>query len=285
MLPTLSHAQDGDVSFVVIGKTANFRQNPTGSMTTLNYHLFAEIFLKNGGKVTNAKVNGPTPKSSLLFEPGSSVLEGHGKRYKTHGGLDRAYPDGTYSFTYSSPSGDMKDHDIPISNIAGKTRIPKPANITLFQGGFPVTNSELDVGRDFRISWTPFKAGDTDPNGIVDDLVFAVLGDCHGNKLVHSGVPFSDGPYLTYSTNSLMIGGSVLHPGETYQIFVEHAIVDTNIKQGVIGLATFAATSFLDFKTAGEPNPERKACPAMPKPIDRGMTDRYDASANFERGK
>ncbi len=80
----------------------------------------------------------------------------------------------------------------------------------------------------------------------------------------------------------LMIGGAVLHPGETYQIFVEHAIVDTNYKQGVIGLATFAATSFLDFKTAGDPDPSRKACPPTPTPIDRGMTDRYDTSSDFK---
>ena len=34
-----------DITFVVVGKTGNFRQSVGGTVSALNYHFFAEIFV------------------------------------------------------------------------------------------------------------------------------------------------------------------------------------------------------------------------------------------------
>ena len=46
----LAAAQEDHVTFLVMGKTANMRQAPGGALTLLNYHFFAEIFVKDGGQ-------------------------------------------------------------------------------------------------------------------------------------------------------------------------------------------------------------------------------------------
>ena len=46
----LKTAQEDHVTFLVKGKNANTRQAPKGALTLLNYHFFAEIFVKDGGQ-------------------------------------------------------------------------------------------------------------------------------------------------------------------------------------------------------------------------------------------
>ncbi len=55
----------------------------------------------------------------------------------------------------------------------------------------------------------------------------------------------------------------------------KHAKVDTSKEGGIVGLVTYAATTFLDFETTG--NASGPECPsALPK-IDGGQTDRPSA--------
>jgi len=42
--------QQDHVRFLVMGKVANTRPAPDGALTLLNYHFFAEIFVKDGGQ-------------------------------------------------------------------------------------------------------------------------------------------------------------------------------------------------------------------------------------------
>ena len=37
-----------DTQFLVVGKTANYRQDQSGAQQMINYHFFAEIFVKEG---------------------------------------------------------------------------------------------------------------------------------------------------------------------------------------------------------------------------------------------
>ncbi|MBT5185765.1 MAG: hypothetical protein HOM01_03085, partial [Kordiimonadaceae bacterium] len=50
-----------------------------------------------------------------------------------------------------------------------------------------------------------------------------------------------------------------------------HAVMDTNYVGNVPTIATYAATSFLDFDTEG---PRNNACTALPVQMDKGQTDR-----------
>ena len=262
-----------DTQFLVVGKTANYRQDNAGTTNMINYHFFAEIFVKEGGHVTAGTLNN-SGIDQMKFADHPSVLETHGGRYSTEADLDTLYPDGEYLFTYTEQNGQTLNIPVVLSKKDdGKTRIPSAPVITLSQNGSVVSSGEIDPDADLLISWTPFSEGGPDENGFVDDLVFAVVGNCRGEKISHSGVPFGGGAHLTYADDQVTISRDLFNPGETYQVSVEHAVMDTDYVGNVPTIATYASTSFLDFKTSGE-NVGGLDCTPLPVQMDKGQTDR-----------
>ena len=181
-----------DVLFVVLGKTANYRQSAEATHSLLNYHFFAEIFLKENGSVANAALLIPRGDTSLIFEGDDSVLEVHGGRYSSEDELNSAYPDGNYIFSYRLSDNTLLNESVIIKNGSGDSRIPDPVTIYLSQQGNRVVLSNVDPDLNLTVTWSAFKSGNIDPNGIVDDLIFVVTGNCHGEKIDHSGGPFGD---------------------------------------------------------------------------------------------
>ncbi|NKB36972.1 MAG: hypothetical protein GKR93_07330 [Gammaproteobacteria bacterium] len=263
-----------DVSFVVLGKTANYRQSASGKHSLLNYHFFAEIFLKKGGKVHRAALITPGGKNELVFKGDESVLEVHGGRYKDEASLNQAFPDGNYIFSYRLSDNTLLNETVIINNSTSQSRIPAIVDITLLQDGRRVSPGRIDPDVDLLVGWSVFETGNADPNTIVDDLVFVVTGDCHGRKIDHSGGPFSGNEYLTYASSNYTILKSVLKPGESYQLFVEHADVDTSSYREIPEIATYAATTFLDIHTIGEQSRGRRKCSKIMPAMDGGQTDR-----------
>lgn len=260
------------VSFLVMGKTTNHRQVPGGPMRLLNYHFFAEIFVREGGRVADASLTFPNG-AVQGFEDEGYVLELHGGRYDDEKTLDRLYPNGVYRFLYETPAGVVHSRLLEVRGTGeGKSRIPDPPRITLVQEGREISSESVDPEKDLAVTWSEFRDGAPDANGIVDDLVFVVLGNCRGEKTVHSGRPFEGTPYLTFQTTEYVIPKEKLAPGEPHQMFVENAVVDTSRENGVVGLVTYAATTFLDFRTTGDPS--GPTCPAEMPRIDQGQTDR-----------
>lgn len=265
-------SQSDDVSFLVMGKTANHRQAADGTLSLLNYHFFAEIFVRPGGRVEDATLSFPGGESQA-FEDLGFVQEVHGGRYDREDALDAAYPNGDYVFRFDASSGRVDGRVLTIRGTGeGASRIPPPVRIALHQRGRSVSPAEVDPGADLRVTWSDFAAGRADANGILDDLLFVVMGDCLGEKTEHSGRPFEETPYLSYDAEDYVIPAARLTPGEPHQLYAEHAIVDTSREDGIVGLVTYAATTFLDFRTTGSAPTAR--CPAeMPK-MDGGQTDR-----------
>lgn len=260
------------VSFLVMGKTTNHRESSSGELKLLNYHFFAEIFPRNEGEVTGATLSFPSGDGQP-FEDLGYVLEVHGERVDDEKALDELYPNGDYRMSFSTPSGTEQGLVLRMRGTGeGTSRIPPPARITLFQNGIPVSPEAVDPSRDLTVRWSPFTSGRSDPNGILDDLIFVVLGNCHGDRTVHSGRPFEGTPFLTYRTEEYVLPKEKLVPGEPHQISVEHAVVDTSREDGIVGLVTFAATTFLDFRTTGVAS--GPPCPAVMPKIDAGQTDR-----------
>ena len=272
-------AQDADVNsedtqFLVVGKTVNYRQDRNSTdQDMINYHFFAEIFVKDGGHVTNGTLSNAAI-GTMKFADHPSTLETHGGRYNNEQDLDALYPNGEYLFEYKEKNGKMLRIPVVLSNKDdGKTRIPASPIITLMQNGMKVASNAIDPDKDLNISWTPFNEGAADENGFVDDLVFAVVGNCKGEKISHSGVPFGGGAHLTYADSDVTISKDLFNPGEVYQVSVEHAVMDTNYVGNVPTIATYAATSFLDFNTSGE-NIGGLDCTPLPVQMDKGQTDR-----------
>jgi len=72
----------------------------------------------------------------------------------------------------------------------------------------------------------------------------------------------------------MFFAASKLQPGETFQIFVEQAEMDTGKEKGIPEIATYAATTFLDIHTTGSKSPGRDDCPVVMPAMDGGQTDR-----------
>ncbi|MFT5484931.1 MAG: hypothetical protein ACI9GW_003600 [Halieaceae bacterium] len=272
-------SEQNDITFVVAGKTANFRQETNGDLAALNYHFFAEIFLQEHGLVESASILTPlSPTQAVAFTDSGYALEMHGGRYATERELETNYPDGNYIFRYTSPSTGSQNQIVALINHrSGSSGIPEPPQIKLYQGGSLVLPEEIDPRLDLNVTWSDFSDGDTDPLGIMNDLIFVIMGDCHGERKAHSGRPFENRPFLDYSATGYPISAAVLQPEQTYQISVEHAVLDTTIHNGVPGFATFATTTFQDIQTLGVA-PVGEACTEILQKFDSGQTDlRRDA--------
>ncbi len=264
-----------DVLFVVLGKTSNHRQLPEAALSLLNYHFFAEIFLQKNGSVTEARLLRPDKsKAPLIFRGSRSVLEVHGGRFSSEQALNEAYPDGEYTFSYKLSDATEIMQSVRINNGSGNSRIPRPITVYLSQDDQTVSASQINPDKDLSVSWSEFESGNADPEGIVDDLIFVVTGDCHGERIDHSGGPFGTGKYLTYASTRYVVPASKLQPGETFQIFVEQAEMDTGKQKGIPEIATYAATTFLDIQTTGNKLQGREDCPTVMPAMDGGQTDR-----------
>lgn len=267
-------AQKEHVTFLVMGKTTNYRQGADGTVKPLNYHFFAEVFVTQGGQVTDALLEFPDG-SRQPFENLGYVLELHGGRYQSEKELDANYPNGDYRVSFDTPSGNVDGRVLSIRGTGtGVSRIPRAGVIFLEQNGRPVSPKSIDPDEDLLVRWSDFETGEADANGILDDLIFVVMADCRGEKRVHSGRPLEGTAYLTYADSELVIPAAKLAPGETHQMSLEHARVDTSRQDEIVGLVTYAATTFLDFQTTGRLRGEPCPAPSEMLKFDQGQTDR-----------
>jgi hypothetical protein len=264
----------------VAGKAANRRQAPLGgNITLLNYHFFAEIFVREHPCLSGARLHHPGSTASLPFPSTGEDRELHGGRYQNESSLDGSFPDGVYSFDFNTSAGSPSNQTVRLQKLAPNDFIPKPVTISLQQHGKAVNPLHVAPGTDLLVRWTRFANGGPDPNGICPDLIFFELGDCFGTSMMYSGEPFSgdDADVLTYLNTSIHIPGSFLTAGRTYQLSVEQSkkMTSRDSRTGVPALPCFETTTYLDFNTTGTANEtSARQCPDIPYQMDPGQTDR-----------
>ncbi len=266
-------AQEQHADYVVIGKSINTRQSPAGELSLLNTVLFAEIFLTPDGVVTNGYLSGPGDAKDGLPFPEGRIQFLAGIREFTIEALTERYPDATYYFNFDTPAGEVRDLPATFRRDAGELRNPGPIRLTLSQSGEIVEPDQVNPAEDLTVSWSAFEKGAPDPRGIAEDMIYVMMGDCMGTETVHSGHAISDAHALTYEASSFVIDADELHPGQPFQLEVEHSNMDTDIQQGIEVIVTYAATTFLDIRTLGDDR-QNRACPDVPLPMDGGQTDR-----------
>jgi len=256
-------AQNADVTFFVIGKHANFSQDASGERQSIDYSFFSEVFLTADGDASNAVLTLPTGEH-IDFRDMRSVDDGSRDNILLVSGADRftkladlqaRYPDGKFTVSFSTPSGNVDAVVLEFDNRG----LPTPPKVSIAQDG--VSNCiELMPGVDAAVSWGAFEGGRADPNGILDDLIFVILTDAEGNRVNHSGRPFEGKPYLTFATETYTIDGAALQPGQTYVLSVEHAILDDTTRfDSVPAFTTRASTTKIDIATFGDAS-ERTSC-------------------------
>lgn len=268
-------AQEQDAQFVLLGKTANYRQSVDGEVTFLNTTFFGEIFLQDGGTVTNGYVTGPrdAPDTIVPMYFGDGEIQFFAAdRYDSIAELNEHFPEGTYYFHFDTPHGNVRDLPVVISSKGRPSRHPGPIELTLYQNGEVADPDAIDPDADVRVVWSAFETGAADPLWIIDDMIYAMMGNCMGEETVHSGHAFE--PHsLTYKETEFTIPEDALYPGQVFQIEVEFSEMDTDRYQKIPTIVTHAASTFLDMRTTGN-DTEGMQCPELPYAFDGGQTDR-----------
>lgn len=261
--PAVTQAEAGSVndhvSFYGVGKVARFQQNMDSTLEDMGPVFFSEIFIAAGGEVTDAEVRFPEPsgearKLEYRYSESDEIgdvmyLSGIAE---SNAAMEAEFPTGAYEFTFSTPGGDVVDS---VVSLAGGNFPIQPV-IIFEQGGERIAFDMVDANEALTITWPPFTEGDADPNGILDDLIFVAIDSCTVEDIVHSGRPFEKEDYLTFRAERYVVPGGTLLPGQTYVMYVEHALLPhTQQDYGMPAFATFAASTYMDFTTTGETDP------------------------------
>lgn len=261
--PAVSVTQGTDVTFFVAGKVARFQQDQDGALAVINYMYFAEVFLTGSGRASHARLTFPGPtggSKALEYRHSDSPLINDvmylNGATDSKDELDLIFPDGEYEFNFQTPSGDVANEIVSFEGAA----FPRQPVITFLQNGHTVPIDAIDAGRDVIVTWSPFAQGRADPNGILDDLIFVAFDSCTTEDMVHSGRPFEGTDYLTFADTEFRVEAGTFEPGQTYNMYVEHAVLaNTRMVSGVPAFATFASSTYMDVGTAGRASAD--ACP------------------------
>ena len=249
-------AQQQDVTFFVIGKHANFDQLPDGALEPVDFSFFSEIFFTENGDAENAFMSMPTGErirfrdQRLVEGPGKDnlLLISGAKRFSSYAELLSWYPDGVYEIEFDTPSGSVSDVELefPVNGL------PNAPSISLHQEGEPVC-AVVDPDKALEVRWSEFTQGGADENGILDDLIFAILEDETGRRVSHSGRPFEGKPFLTYANTSHTIDAAAMQNAKEYTLSIEHAVLtDTSKFDSVPAMTTYAVTTRLKFRTEAD---------------------------------
>jgi len=262
--PTDSRSATGpigqqDVTFFGAGKVARYQQHSDGSLESMGPLFFAEIFIAEGGEVTDANVKVPEPLGDvrdLLFRHSESdeigdvmYLSGTANDIDE---LDQNFPPGEYTFSFKTGSGVTVSRSVNFKN----RQFAKQPLIIFMQNEQRIAIDQVDPAIDLVITWPPFEEGRADENGVLDDLIFVAIDSCIVEDIVHSGRPFEKEDYLTYLATDYVVSANTLQHGQKYSMYVEHAILpDTHSESGIPAFATLAASTYMDFSTTGETDP------------------------------
>jgi len=262
--------------FFVLVKSSNYSQSSAGQLTLLNYHFFSEIFPKPGyaDSLRGRMIRHDAPGEPMQYEDRGANFYIEGGHFNTVEEADQAYPNGQFTFEIENKFVEISVA-LNLSGTDGKTEIPEPIHISLLQGNQFVSPLGVDVAKPLLIRWSEYSNGAADQNGIVDDMIFLVVQNCRGQRIVHTGLPFENADYLTYRARELTVDAGTFRPGEPYAMFVEFPhVIDSIIVDGVPGFTSYATATYLDIQTTGEA--VDSACLDEMPAMDTGQTERQE---------
>lgn len=266
--------QDSGIWFFVLVKSSNYDQSQSGELTLLNYHFFSEIFPKDGhsGTIHGQITRHDAPDAPMPYVDQGSNYYIEGGHFDSVAELDQAFPNGSFLFEMSNNIVDISS-ELTLSGPQGDTDIPEPIQISLYQDDEIVDPTKIDSDQAMIIRWSEYSNGRADPKGIVDDMIFVVVQNCQGERMVHTGLPFEEEDYLTYRARELHVDAGTMNPGEPYAMFVEFPhVVDSVVADGVPGFTSYATATYLDIHTTGAARDD--SCLEKMPAMDTGQTDR-----------
>ena len=248
-----------DVTFYGTGKVSRYQQLDDDTLEALQPLFFAEIFITEGGNVNDATVILPNAQEStikLLFRHSESDEIGdvmyHSEMLESYEALEEKYPMGAYRFNFETSEGRILNSIVSYKNKS----FPEHPVIMFYQDDMRIGINAVDNTKELIIKWPEFSAGQSDPNNILDDPIFVAIDSCIMEDIIHSGRPFEKNGYLNYQAREYKVPANKLEPGQSYAMYVEHAIfTDTQNDFGMPGFATLASSTYMDFQTLGITDP------------------------------
>ena len=247
-------AQAGDVRFTLLEKGASYEMDEAGEVHLVRIEFVSETIMSEGGAIVDGTIT-QAGSATPVFElkASESFFNRYATSYADFSALDQAHPNTGYVVDIRGRTSEIRDLPLTFRGPEGKEQYPDPIHITLVQENDEVGFSQVDPGKDLRLVWSEFSRGAADPRGILDDLVFAIVSDCHGNSVSRSGIPFIMPDYLTFRADGHVVPAGSLQPGLRHDVTVIHVNgVDTRQAGDTIAMASYNATTKMQFRTTGE---------------------------------
>ena len=244
-------AQNEDIMFIVLGKMVIYNQDESSNLKLQDYIFVAEIKPKKDLKITNATLSNANDTSQVFpFKKKNTAYLAYGGRYLTTKELHNKHDEGTYVFKYSTPKGTIEQIQI-LSRRSNIENMPEGKKIYLKQNGKTVHPYQINPNYDLLVTWDDYSHGISNPNSIIEDLVFVMTKDSDGNNVDHSGMPFDKTPCLSYKDKSYTIKASKLKPGVSLNLVVELATADAILNKGIPAVSTYSTITSTKIKTLG----------------------------------
>lgn len=272
--PLLS--KQDEMWFFVLVKSSNYSQDQQGRLKLLNFHFFSELFARETEIIESASLSRVSEDAeAYIYEDRGEAFYYEGGHFNSLDAVDAAHPNGEYDFNIKLRSGKGIEARLSLVGPGGKTDIPAPIRIQFYQGGREVKQNSVDPARELLVKWSAYSNGTADPRAIVDDMIFVVFQDCHGERIFHTGLPFKEKEYMKYDVEQVSVPAGRFASGQTYSLFVEFPhVVDSVIVKDVPGFSSYATATYTDISTLGEK--DNSNCPSSLPPLDSGQTDRME---------
>jgi len=211
--------QNKDVTYVAIVKNKVYQQDMLGNVKEIGYSFLGYIFVKQDSQISDAFLMIPGKhgrreafpdyrNSKNIAKKDTYLFIRNDESYTDKKEFDKNYSDGTYKLEFTTSEG---KHRGEITLDGGE--YPLPAILKLYQSGIEIRSDSIVPTKDLRVTWGGFPQGKADANGILDDVVFIIVQDCHGAKILHSGRPFQ-GFHLLYSDKDYVITANTMLQGK-----------------------------------------------------------------------
>jgi hypothetical protein len=252
---TPSAELSGATYFIAV-KNVTREQDHAGNTSFVDYVLLSYVFLTDQTNLQKAYLMPPGQGADRIALRDRRRDEGPSRdtifftaseRYQDRARFNQAFPDGTYRFALVATDG-----EVTTQVQLNQGQHPEPAIMSLSQHDRPADLEAIDPEADLLVRWSQFAGSKPDPNGILDDIIFFIVKDCRGYRMLHSGRPFQ-GPHLTYTDTGYIVPGGLLNAGQEHTLIVDHAFIEgTTVIEGIVGAASYAQTTRLKIRTIGE---------------------------------
>ena len=243
-----------DVRFTLLEKGATYEMDEAGGLHLLKNEFVSETILSEGGAIVEGIVKhagGVDPIFEL--EASESFFNRYAHSYVDFAALDKAHPNSGYVVNIRGRNSAITGLTLMFHGPEGKAQLPDPITMTLVQENKETGFAQVDPDKDLHLVWSEFSKGAADPRGILDDLIFALVSDCHGNSVSRSGIPLIMPEYLTFRAGKHVIPADRLQPGLTHEATVIHVNgVDTRQVGETVAMVSYNTTTKMNFRTTGQ---------------------------------